>query len=123
MPWDRRSADCAVFAPRSARSFPARTFEPEHVRFGTGDGQPAIDGAVKRGGSFVIDYDADRLITCRTTYRGNAVWSIVAHVQVDGGPVVSKLVAGKVPTPGGAACRTSLEARMQCAKGATARAR
>lgn len=82
-------------------SFESRKYEPVSATFANGTWEPALDGALVPGGALVIDYDADRLTTCRTSYMGNPTWSIIAHVRFDDGRVVSKNVAGTIPTTGG----------------------
>lgn len=52
-----------------------------------------LTGTLRQGGHLVIDYDLDRLPTCRGTHNGHPAWDIVAHVKFTPG---GQLVSGSV---------------------------
>jgi hypothetical protein len=80
--------------------FEARAFDPARAVFAA-TGEPVFEGAAKKGGALVIDYDPSRLTACRTSYMGNPTWSIIAHLRFADGREVAKNVAGTVPVTGG----------------------
>jgi hypothetical protein len=47
----------------------------------TNDWQQSVTGPLKRGQSFTLLYDSNRLPRERSTYNGLPTWNILAHVQ------------------------------------------
>jgi hypothetical protein len=52
-----------------------------------------LTGTLRQGGYLVLNYDLDRLPTCRGTHNGHPAWDIVAHVKFSPG---GQLVTGSV---------------------------
>lgn len=83
-------------------SFTVHPYETARATFAAGgEWAPALDGAVRRGGALVVEYDPARLPQCRTSYLGNPTWSIIAHLRFDDGREAARNVAGTIPYAGG----------------------
>lgn len=51
----------------------------------------SVDGTLRAGGSFVIDYAPERLPECRASHNGNPGWQITAFARFSpGGTIVSR---------------------------------
>jgi hypothetical protein len=93
---------------RRPGAFENYLLEPSNY-FGVGDGEACapvfgrisffdswdehLSGTLRQGGYLVIDYDLDRLPTCRGTHNGYPAWDIIAHVMFAPG---GQLVTGSV---------------------------
>jgi Family of unknown function (DUF6209) len=72
------------------------------IRF-LNDWTQTLDGDLVQGGELAVDYDLSRLPTRRDTFRGAAVWDILAlaRFQPDGQIVAASVTAPVSSSPGG----------------------
>ncbi|BFU44911.1 DUF6209 family protein [Krasilnikovia sp. MM14-A1004] len=51
------------------------------------DWTTTVDGVIAANSTVLVDYDPDRLPTCRAQYAGGDAWSINVEYRVDGGAI------------------------------------
>lgn len=78
--WRAADGECVEYDSDFARNYRFDVFRwaPTVVRFGD-DWSEVAERALQRGGVLAIDYDLDRLTTCRGVYRGFSDWYVRAN--------------------------------------------
>jgi hypothetical protein len=62
------------------------------------DGDVAAEGTLMQGGRLRVEYDVDRMTTCRGTHNGYRFWEITGSVKfAPGGDVVERMLADGRP--------------------------
>jgi hypothetical protein len=82
----------SLAAPAAPAGAVAGTAEAAPVLHFAADGSEWIDGALEADRPALVDYDLERLPSCRNQYAGGDAWSIGVYYRVDGGPITTQPV-------------------------------
>ena len=46
-------------------------------------GEPQLFGTLRAGGALAVQYELERMTTCRATHNGYPAWDLISYVQFD----------------------------------------
>lgn len=79
---------CSSWDSNYGQNYHFAVQSPPTLHFKAG-GPESLAGTLQSGQPLAVDYDLNRLTTCRSTYQGYQAWSISVHYRFDGGPVTT----------------------------------